>query len=138
MNERRTVVTGDAAQLPVLSQFLREFCAHVQLPPAQASNFELALEEVFINIVMHASRPGMTPTVEVSLALSANALTMTVEDNGPPFDPLAVPPPNVAAGLADRPVGGLGLFLVRKLMDEVAYQRSGPCNRLTMSKSLVI
>jgi anti-sigma regulatory factor (Ser/Thr protein kinase) len=136
VNERRTVVPGDATQLPLLTSFLREFWANARLPSAQASNFELALEEVFMNIVMHGSRPAITPRVEVSLALSAGALTMTVEDDGPPFDPLALPLPDVTASLADRRVGGLGVFLVRRVMDHVAYQRCGPCNRLTMSKTV--
>jgi len=136
VNERRTVVIGDAAQLPLLTRFVKEFCSSVELPPAYASSFELALEEVFMNIVKHGSRPGVTSRVEVSLALSAEALTMTVEDRGPPFDPLALSPPDVSASLADRPIGGLGVFLVRRVMDEVTYQRVGTCNRLTMSKSL--
>jgi anti-sigma regulatory factor (Ser/Thr protein kinase) len=50
---------------------------------------------------------------------------MTIEDDGPRFDPLSLPPPDVTAGLAERPVGGLGLFLVRQLMDVVSYDRVG-------------
>jgi anti-sigma regulatory factor (Ser/Thr protein kinase) len=125
VNERRTVVTGDAAQLPVLTRFLKEFCSSVELPAALAASFELALEEVFMNIVMHGARPGVLPRVEVSLALSEDVLTMTVEDSGPAFDPLAVPPPDVKASLGERPIGGLGVFLVRRVMDEVSYRRVG-------------
>jgi serine/threonine-protein kinase RsbW len=134
--ERRTVVPGDAAQLPVLNHFLKEFWSAAQLPPAQALNLELALEEIFMNIVMHGSQPGLISRVEVSLAAAPDALTMTVEHDGPQFDPLNLPSPDLTAGVAERPVGGLGVFLVRRVMDTVSYHRVGACNRLTMTKSL--
>ena len=130
------MVPGDAAQLTVLNRFLQEFWTAAQLPPAQALSFELALEEIFMNIVMHGSRPGLTSRVEVSLALAADGITMTIEDDGPQFDPLTLPSPDVTASLAERPVGGLGVFLVRRVMDTVSYDRIGACNRLTMTKCL--
>jgi serine/threonine-protein kinase RsbW len=61
---------------------------------------------------------------------------MTVEDDGPQFDPLSLPPPDVTVSLADRKVGGLGVFLVRNLMDTVSYARVAGRNQLRMSKRL--
>jgi serine/threonine-protein kinase RsbW len=61
---------------------------------------------------------------------------MTVEDDGPQFDPLLLPPPDLTASLAERRVGGLGVFLVRQMMDAVSYQRVGRRNRLSMTKTL--
>lgn len=134
MNEKRTTVPSDAGQLPVLTQFLQEFWSTARLPPAQAFPFELALEEVFINVAKHGSPAGPSLRVEVSLALAQDSLMMTIEDDGPRFDPFSLPPPDVTAGLAERPVGGLGLFLVRQLMDAVSYDRVGARNRLRMTK----
>lgn len=136
MNERCTGVPSDAAHLPELTRFLQEFWSDANLPPAQQLTFELALEEVFMNVVMHGSPAGTSPWVEVSLALSEDGLTMTIEDTGPQFDPLSLPPPDVTAPLAERPVGGLGVFLVRQMMDTVSYHRVGGRNRLTMTKHL--
>jgi anti-sigma regulatory factor (Ser/Thr protein kinase) len=133
---RRTVVPADSAQLSVLSDFLREFGSAAALAPAQVGTFALALEEIFMNIVMHGSRPGSTPAVEVSLCQADGSITMTVEDDGPEFDPLSLPPPDVTAGLLDRRVGGLGVFLVRKIMDNVSYARTAGRNQLRMSKRL--
>jgi anti-sigma regulatory factor (Ser/Thr protein kinase) len=133
---RRTAVPADAAQLTVLTRFLREFATAVALDATQVRTFELALEEIFVNIVMHGSRPGIVPRVEVSLHRDAESLTMTVEDDGPEFDPLSLPPPDVTASLADRRVGGLGVFLVRKMMDSVRYARIAGRNQLRMSKHL--
>jgi serine/threonine-protein kinase RsbW len=87
-----------------------------------------------MNIVTHGSRPGSTPQVEVSLSLTTDALTMTVEDDGPQFDPLSLPSPDVTASLADRRVGGLGVFLVRNIMDTISYSRTAGRNQLRMSK----
>ena len=136
MTARRAAVPADAAQLTVLTRFLQEFALAVALDTAQVSTFELALEEVFMNIVMHGSRPGLAPRVEVSLHRDAESVTMTVEDDGPEFDPLSLPPPDVTASLADRRVGGLGVFLVRKMMDSVSYARIAGRNQLRMSKRL--
>ena len=136
MTARRAAVLADAAQLTVLMRFLQEFAMAVGLDAAQVSTFELALEEIFMNIVMHGSRPGIAPRVEVSLHRDAESVTMTVEDDGPEFDPLSLPPPDVMASLADRKVGGLGVFLVRKMMDSVRYARIAGRNQLRMSKHL--
>jgi len=133
---RRTAVPADPAQLSVLTEFLREFGSAAALAPTQLGNLELALEEIFLNIAMHGSEPGVAPRVEVSLNLGIESVTMTVEDDGPQFDPLSLPPPDVTASLADRPVGGLGVFLVRKLMDTVSYERVAGRNQLRMSKRL--
>ena len=136
MNTQRTVVPGDAAQLAVLTQFLQEFWSAAQLPAAHALYFELALEEVFMNIVMHGSHPGLMARVELSLLLADGGLTMTVQDDGPEFDPLALPAPDLTASLAERRIGGLGIYFVRRMMDTVRYDRVGAQHRLTMSKSL--
>src|SRR6201981_2989594 len=134
MTARRTAVPADAAQLGVLTEFLREFGSAAALAPAQVGTLELALEEIFLNIVMHGSEAGSAPRVEVALNLDTDAVTMTVEDDGPQFDPLSLPPPDVTASLADRKVGGLGVFLVRNLMDTVSYARVAGRNQLRISK----
>jgi serine/threonine-protein kinase RsbW len=129
-----TSVTGDAAQLSTLTRFLQEFWSAADLPPAERVSFELALEEIFMNVVMHGSPAGPTPRVEVSLALCDGCLTLMIEDDGPSFDPLSLAAPDVTASLEERRVGGLGVYLVRQMMDEVCYQRLGARNQLSMTK----
>jgi serine/threonine-protein kinase RsbW len=137
VNERQTSVPSDAAQLPVLSRFLQDFWTEFNLPAAAALMFELALEEVFINVVMHGSDSDEVPRVEVSLTLAEGVVTLTVEDDGAPFDPLSLPAPDVSASLEGRRVGGLGVFLVRQVMDSVSYRRRGTVNQLRMTKNLI-
>jgi len=127
-------VPADAAQLTVLTDFLREFWSGASLASAEQTTFELALEEVFTNIVRHGTQPGKVPSVEVSLVVATDGLTMTIEDDGPRFDPLSLPAPDITACLDERPVGGLGVFLVRQMMDAVSYQYLGTRNRLSMTK----
>jgi serine/threonine-protein kinase RsbW len=133
--EHRTAVPNDAVQLSTLNRFLEQFWSAAALPPAQALPFELALEEVFMNVVMHGP-PAGTARVEVSLLLAGNELTMTIEDDAPEFNPLLIAAPDVTASLAERPVGGHGVFLVRRMMDTVRYLRIGARNQLTMTKHI--
>src|SRR5260370_7713682 len=121
--KRQTTVPSDAAQLPALTQFLQEFWSAADLPPAETGTFELALEEIFMNVVMHGSPAGGVPRVEVSLALCDGCLTLMIEDDGPSFDPLSLAAPDVTASLEDPPLRGLPVYLPRQLMTPVIYQR---------------
>jgi serine/threonine-protein kinase RsbW len=134
--QRTAAVPAEAAQLAVLTQFLQDFWAEERLPPEHALSFELALEEIFVNVVTHGAPADKVPAVEVTLLLREGDLSMTLEDDGPEFDPLSLPPPDVTAGLRERRQGGLGVHLVRQLMDAVTYRRVATRNRLTMSKRL--
>jgi serine/threonine-protein kinase RsbW len=129
-------VPAEASQLAVLNRFLREAWTAARLAPAGLPGFELALEEIFMNIVMHGARPGTTARVEVAVSVGPEAVTMAVEDDGPPFDPLSLPPPDLTASLENRKIGGLGVYLVREVMDEVGYLRIAERNQLRMRKRL--
>jgi len=132
--KQHTTVPSDAAQLSVLTQFLQEFWSAAGLPPAETVTFELALEEIFMNVVMHGSPAGRVARVEVTLDLCGGCLTLMIEDDGPSFDPLSLAAPDVTASLEERRVGGLGVYLVRQMMDAVSYQRLGDRNQLSMTK----
>ncbi len=137
MIERSLCVVSDAAQLQSLTEFLQQFWNDAQLPPAGAFPFELALEEVFMNVVMHGTHPGQpVPRVTLRLSWDDGQAALVIEDDGPAFDPLSLPSPDLNAPIEERPVGGLGVFLVRELMDEVTYQHTGTLNQLRMTKSL--
>jgi serine/threonine-protein kinase RsbW len=136
VSEQRTSVAAAAAHLPQLTAFLQQFWSSESLPPGECLAFELALEEIFMNVVMHGSSASKPGQVDVALELTPAGLILTLEDDGPGFDPLSLPPPDVTASVADRAVGGLGVFLVRKLMDTVSYARVANRNQLRLSKRL--
>ncbi len=132
----RTRVRSEAAQLPALAKFLQEFWSAAALPPAQSLAFEIALEEIFMNVVTHGTPAGSHGHVDICLTLEEGSLTLAVEDEGPPFDPLLLPSPDTHTRLEERRVGGLGVYFVRQLMDAVSYARVGPRNQLRMMKHL--
>jgi len=130
-------VPAEAVHLPELTRTLQEFWVAGGLPVTQAHAFELALEEVFMNVVMHAAPVvGTVPRVELSLMIADGGVTMTIEDDGPMFDPLSLPPPDLTSGVAERRIGGYGVYLVRQLMDAVSYQRVDARNQLRMRRHI--
>lgn len=134
VDESHKSVAGEPSQLPRLTRFLREFWAAAALPPEAAHPFEIALEEIFINVATHGAPAGRPAQVDVTLRRDGEELTLLIEDDGPAFDPLQLPTPNIHAPLAERRVGGLGVHLVRQLMDAVSYERGDGRNRLRLRK----
>ena len=92
----------------------------------------LALEELTLNTITHGRHDELEP-IEVMLDSADDLLTIKITDNGLPFNPLEeAPDPGVEDALADRHVGGLGVYLVHTLMDEMKYKRAGGRNCLTL------
>lgn len=132
------VVPGSSAELHHLHAFLGAFWQRHALPHGDAMRVELALEEVFINVVTHGL-VGADPAdahVTVDLRLDDGRLEVAIEDPGPPFDPLHGPPADTTSAMEARHLGGLGVHLVRTLLDDVRYERLGDRNRLTMTARL--
>ena len=128
-------ITAAVEHLPALVEFLQHAWQEEGLPEGATFPFELALDEVFMNVVMHGTTPdGPSREVFVSLQHAGADVTMVMEDDGPAFDPLTLATPDIDAPLEEREIGGLGVFLVRELMDEVSYAHTGTHNRLTMRK----
>lgn len=125
---------GTAAQLPAATRFLQEFWEAAALPPAAAFPFELALEEIFMNVAMHGTHGDQVPTVWLEASHEDDWIRLRLEDDAPPFDPLQRATPDTAAALEDRAIGGLGIHLVREMMDQVEYSWSDGRNRLVMTK----
>ena len=100
--------------------------------PALVGKVNLLLEELAMNTINHGHDGGLH---EISITFNStdDALTIDIVDDGKPFDPLTdAPMPDVNAPLHERPIGGLGVFLVRKLMDELTYRREEGRNHLTL------
>jgi serine/threonine-protein kinase RsbW len=100
--------------------------------------FQVALDEVLSNVVRHGGpRASGLARVEVRLRLDEDALEMVVEDDAPAFNPLDAPPPDTKSPLQERTPGGLGIALVRQLMDVMEYTRAGDRNRLLLRRRVV-
>jgi anti-sigma regulatory factor (Ser/Thr protein kinase) len=106
-------------------------------PSAEALYFVLlAIEELVTNCIKYGYDDAGEHTIDIHLLVADEILTATVIDDGRPFDPLALPPPDLSLDIKDRPIGGLGIFLLRKLADEIHYQRRDGRNRLTLEKRM--
>jgi anti-sigma regulatory factor (Ser/Thr protein kinase) len=98
-------------------------------------NIQLATDEAASNIIEHAYEKVSGGILELSCGMRGDAIMIILVDRGESFDPSEVPLPDLKADLSDRKIGGLGIFLLRKLMDEVHYEpRPDKSNVLTMIK----
>jgi anti-sigma regulatory factor (Ser/Thr protein kinase) len=109
-------------------------CRNAGFAESAVLELRLVAEEVLTNIAKYGFEPGATPAVELLLSFRDDAAVLEFRDGGKAFDPLAQPPPDLDAPLEERPLGGLGLPLVRALVSEARYVREGPTNVLTLVK----
>jgi serine/threonine-protein kinase RsbW len=124
----------DLAELAMLTECLEQFGERHGLAPSIVSTMNLALEEAVTNVIDYGFDDGDTPVIRIELAHEGGCFTASVEDNGRPFDPLQATLPDTQASLEQREIGGLGITLIRKLMDEVRYSRQGSRNVLVLRK----
>jgi|SRR6185503_6209821 anti-sigma regulatory factor (Ser/Thr protein kinase) len=98
-------------------------------------NIQLATDEAASNIIEHAYEKISNGVLELSCGVRDDLMTIILIDHGESFDPSEIPLPDLKADLSNRKIGGLGIFLMRKLMDEVSYEvKAGKGNVLTMIK----
>ena len=116
----------------LLDGFTR-FASRRRVPAAVRHDLYVALDELLSNSVKHA-RPGGRGRISLSCAVRDGMLTVTVRDNGPAFNLLEAPRPRTDQPLMERPIGGLGILLVRELMDDVGYERQGQVNCMVLKK----
>lgn len=122
------------SELDKLNAFLEELGEKLCLPAKCLFEITVALEEVFSNIVRYAFTDDRSHTVRIVARLHKGKLSLSVEDDGQPFNPLGVGPPQVERDLEKCNIGGLGIHLVRRLMDDVRYTRRSNRNELTLIK----
>jgi serine/threonine-protein kinase RsbW len=118
--------------LKLFMRFVSEFAVAQQFPQARVREIELATEEAIMNILTHAYPGDCKGEIEVQCErLGDSGLTIRIVDTGIPFNPLSFTDPDLTTPITERNPGGLGVFLIRKMMDEIRYHRSGERNVLT-------
>jgi anti-sigma regulatory factor (Ser/Thr protein kinase) len=128
-------IDGKLENLSVIADFIAIAMRQIG---AEKEIFEVqtAVDEACTNIIQHAYA-GKGGVIAISCQLQDNHIVITITDRGMPFDPGSVPPPDLEADLNHRRVGGLGMYLMRKLMDDVSYEFDAEKgNKLTMRKML--
>jgi len=134
----RLEISNDLNALAPAAARVEEFCDQHGIEPALTGKLNLCLEELLTNIIRHGrSDEASAPPILVDLELIRDGLEVVLLDSGKAFDPFTdAPEPDIDAGVDDRPIGGLGVHLVKALADRYEYRREGAQNRVTLAFSL--
>ena len=135
MSAKLSLTMGfEVAELPRIQSAIGEFSREQDWPPDIEFQVDLVLEELVLNFVNHGSRGG-EGEINIELVSDPEAVIIQITDDGRPFDPLTdAPEPDTESGIEDRAVGGLGIHLVRTMMDDVTYRREENKNHMRLVK----
>jgi len=133
MEPERLTLPASAGSLSAFCEFVRGGAAAAGIAVSEFGKLDLVLEEILINIARYAYSPG-DGAVEVKYSLEAEGrLRVEIGDSGRVFNPLEANPPDLSAPLNSRRIGGLGLFLVREMVDSIDYRREDNRNILSFT-----
>ncbi len=135
--EKRLTIENQLENLTQVASFVEEICEELGLGADWVFNLNLVLEEAMTNVIMYAYPEGEKHEIWLLVQKEPDSmLTLVLEDEGIAFDPTEVPDADVTLSAEERPIGGLGIFLIRQIMDEVTYERANNRNILTMRKNI--
>ena len=130
-------IRNDIQSLPLVNEWIEQCCEEAGLGLDWVMKFQLVLEEMVSNVIFYAYDPQQQEAAnELRFTWEAGTVSILLRDWGKPFDPTAKEDPDITLSVDDRPIGGLGIFMVKQLMDEVRYERVGSSNLLTLQKRI--
>lgn len=121
-------------EIPPANEAISRWMEAAEAPPAADYLANLALEELVTNCVKYGYDDTAEHLIEVTLSLHDGELVMTVIDDGRAFNPLDLPPPDTSLAIEDRPIGGLGIHMLRQMSDGMDYERRDGRNHVTLRK----
>ncbi|WP_278623639.1 ATP-binding protein [Parabacteroides gordonii] len=128
-------IKNDPEQLALLYDFLEQQAGNCGFDAALLMQIKLAMDEAVTNVIQYAY-PGSEGDIWIDMGCDNGQLKIVITDNGIQFNPLKKQEPDITLSLDERPIGGLGIFLVKQLMTDVRYDRSEGKNILTMTKEI--
>ena len=134
--QRTLTLTNDISTIPQLSEFLDLFFEEVGIDMELCMSLNLAMEEAVVNVIDYAYPQGTSGTVDISALADGDGVAFVITDSGIPFDPTAAKEVDTTLPLEERQIGGLGIHLIRKIMDDVSYERRDNKNILTLRKNI--
>ena len=129
-------ITNDLRDIAGATEKVRAFCAQHGLTEEVSFEVHLALDELLTNTIDYGYDDDNEHRIDLLLRLESDTLTVEIADDGRAFDPLQAAEPDLGTSIEDRARGGLGIYLVRKMMDSVAYRRQDGRNVVTLTKSV--
>ena len=134
---KELTITATVENIEVVTDFVNEQLEAFDCPMKAQIQIDIAIDELFGNIAHYAYDPEVgDATVRVEVVEDPLAVVITFIDKGVPYDPLAKADPDITLSAEDREVGGLGIFMVKKSMDEITYEYKDGQNILAIKKSL--
>ncbi len=133
---KKITLVNQIAQLSELAIFVDDLVDEWMLPPAFAISLNLVLEEAFTNIVFYAFNDEQEHLIDLDFEMQGKQLKILLSDDGHEYDPTQKGDPDFDVPLEDRSIGGLGIFLIKKIMDTVEYQRKDNKNYLILGKNM--
>lgn len=134
--QRQIILPNDVQEVPRMAEFIETVCDEAGVDMATAMQLNLAIEEAVVNVMNYAYPAGTQGEVSLAASVQGDTITFVLSDSGTPFDPTAQEDADTSLSAEDRPIGGLGIFLVKQLMDSVIYERTEGKNILTLTKKL--
>ena len=134
--KQRLLLSNDVQEVPRLNTFVDEACEAVGFDMGTTMQMNLAIEEAVVNVMNYAYPIGKKGDILIEAEANSKRLKFTITDSGSPFDPTAKEEVDTTLSAEERPIGGLGIHLVRQLMSSINYERSNGKNVLTLRKNL--
>ena len=134
--QRSLTLTNDLKRIPRLNTFVEEACEANGFDMAVTTQINLAIEEAVVNVMNYAYPKDTTGNITIEAKADKSTLSFVISDTGTPFDPTAKPEVDITLSAEDRSIGGLGIHLIRQIMDHINYERVDGHNVLTLIKKL--
>lgn len=134
--EKSIILANDISEISRLNEFIEEIGNEFSLAPDVIFNLTLVLEEAVVNVINYAYPKEEHEYIYLSARMHEESIVLVLTDTGKEFDPTAAPEADVTLSAEDRQIGGLGIFLIRQIMNEVKYERIEGKNVLTLEKKL--
>ena len=134
--QRSLTLPNDINTIPQLNEFIDTVCEELEIDMALAMSLNLAMEEAVVNVMDYAYPEGTEGEVDIEAIADETQLHFTISDSGNPFDPTAKEEVDTTLSAEERPIGGLGIHLIRQLMDNISYERKDGKNILRLSKNI--
>lgn len=125
---------NDIDTIPQLNEFIDSFCERADIDMGTTASLNLALEEAVVNVMEYAYPAGTVGDVEIDAMTEGETIKFILMDSGTPFDPTKKPEIDTTLSAEERSIGGLGIHLVRQIMDSVNYEYKDGKNVLTLKK----
>ena len=136
---KEIVVEATIESIPKVTEFVDEQLEQLECPMKTQMQVDVAIDEIFSNIAHYAYNPEIgSATVRVEVTEEPLAVVITFVDNGVPYDPLAKADPDITLSIEERGIGGLGIYMVKKTMDDVSYEYKDGQNILRIKKNIEI